>query len=123
MPAAAHTAARTRPFRIFNRQQRQLRRAIRREERETGRDALEHVARINTLILRGMLAKTRALANIATDPVEERMHRRVERWITLELRRRNEPMPDHECVFCRHELNEYGHCLNEECIRILSWRA
>jgi hypothetical protein len=83
-----------RPFRIFNRQQRHLRRAIRREECEAGRDALDHVARINTFILRGMLAKTRAYARITTDPVEERMHRRVEQWITLELQRRGEPMPD-----------------------------
>jgi hypothetical protein len=74
------------------------------------------------LILRGMLAKTRALARISTDPEVERMHRRVAGWIEMELHRRREMPPADVCVFCLQELNERGHCTDAECIRILSQR-
>jgi hypothetical protein len=119
MPAGAHTAARLRGTIT----RRRIRRAERAEVRAITEDAFGFLRAQHTTILRGTLAKAEALARITTDPAELRTLERTRAWIASELRTRGETFDPRECTFCREPLNVFGHCLNAECIRILSHPA
>ena len=73
-----------------------------------------------TVILRGVMVKAQAIANIQTDPREAADYKATARWARDELLRRGERLDPHECALCRSALDARGHCHDRDCLRILS---